>query len=583
MNRFAKLLPDLFDVLRRFPVPAFCCVWAFAISFFQSSGFYSGFGEPEIFGLTAAFLAAGAAHLIAETHKWNFLVSLAVAILAAGAAGLLAFEPSVLQSHRLFLFLGLVLVLFVAPYVRHGVHQGAIWLFGLRIGLAAILALTVGLTLVLGLIVLVGGLKFLFGIDLGGALDNCIGSLSIYLVGPMFGLAMVPRNVNDVVNLEDHKDGLLERGVSILVNYIKVPLAFVYALLLHSYAIKIMVQQSLPKGEVGFVVTLFAIAGTLSWLIAWPFRDTGTRLLKAYARYWFWFLPVPIVLLVLAVWQRVNEHGMTQDRYGLVLVALWAALVCGYLMLRRSFADMRVIIGGAAALLLAGSFGPLGAVRTTIDSQLARFDHFLNDNAMLENGKLKTLLPPLAQDKKLKGYSFLEILTKANAIQNVEKYMPTGETLPALDGRSVSAELSKRFGVENYWQDAAFVSFNTTMIPAALPFSGEGILAGPFQFGSWALNEKTGAGQAQFMTQGKDIALRWVPPNAVPAMQIILEQRTILQLIKNLKPAPVGGNQMPITHVIDQKYALILTEGSGQLSDTKAELASLSFWVVANK
>jgi Domain of unknown function (DUF4153) len=583
MNRFANVLPELVDVLRRFPVAVLCCVLAFVISIFGLRDFSRGVGAPDTFGLMAGFLAGGSAHLFAETRKWAFLPSSLLAVVVAGLAGVLAYDPALLQSHRLFLFLGLALVLFVSPYLRRNVEQGAVWLFGLRMGLAAVLALVVGLTLLLGLYALVGGLKFLFGIDLGNQVWEHISALSVYLVGPLFGLSMVPRALDEVINLADHKDGLLERGVSILVNYIKVPLAFIYALLLHAYAVKIIVQQSMPKGEVGLVVTLFAIAGTLAWLLAWPFRETGTRLLKLYSRFWFWFLPVPVVLLALAVWQRVSDHGMTPDRYGLVLVALWAALVCGYLILRRSFADMRVVIGAAAVLLLLGSFGPWGAVGTTLNSQLVRFEEFLNDNAMLENGVLKKVLPELGQDAKKQGYSLLQILVETNAMDKVKSYLPKGETSQHAESGFVSDAMSKRFGVSEYWQDATVVNFNTTAVPVALPFAGDGRLAGPFQFGQWSLGATVVPGQAQFKKQGTFVVMTWSAQEGGEPVTVSLDQRVILERIKNMPPLAAGKNQSPLILDVTPETTLILNEGSGQLSAEKAELSTLNFWVVEKK
>ncbi len=56
-----------------------------------------------------------------------------------------------------------------------------------------------------------------------------------------------------------------------------------YALILHAYAVKIIVSGSLPKGQVATMVSIFAVAGTGAWLIAWPWRETGTRLLRLLA------------------------------------------------------------------------------------------------------------------------------------------------------------------------------------------------------------------------------------------------------------------------------------------------------------
>jgi hypothetical protein len=395
-------------------------------------------------------------------------------------------------------------------------------------------------------------------------------------------LAMVPRNLEETINLADYKGGLLERGVSILVNYISVPLALIYAVLLHVYAAKIIGLQSMPKGEVGLVVTLFAIAGTFAWLVAWPFRDTGTRLLKLYSRYWFLFLPVPVGLLALAVWQRVADHGMTPDRYGLILVAAWAGLVCVYMMLRRSFADMRVVMGGAALLLLLGSFGPLGAVGLTVSSQLARFDTFLAENAMLENGKLKVVLPALNQDKKRQGYAFLEVLAQANAFEKAQAYLPAGEKLETPD-RYVSEAMRKRFGVNEYWEDNTQINFFASVQPISFPFAGEGRVLGQFQFANWNLTTPPAEGQAKFSKLNDIVTMMWPgSPDRVP-VNVALEQRALLKRMIEVKLASSPNAQLPLLYAVDNKTSLIVTAGTGTYSDTKVELTSLSFWVVVQK
>jgi hypothetical protein len=583
MGRTTGFMPEVVEVVRRFPVAVLCCLWAFVFNFYWNSDFGRGLGEPVTLGLMAAFFGGGAAHLFAEARKWTLVPSLVFAAGVAAVVGYLAFDPALLQSYRLFLFLGLALMLFVAPYVRRNAEQGAVWLFGMRLGLAALLALVVGLILMLGLMAIVSGLKFLFGFDLGNSAWERINALSIYLVGPLFGLAMVPRNLDEVIDLAAHKGGLLERGVSILVNYIAVPLAIVYALLLHAYAVKIIAQQNMPKGEVGLTVTLFAIAGTFAWLVAWPFRDTGTRLLKLYSRYWFWFLPVPVGLLALAVGQRVGAHGMTPDRYGLILVALWAGLVCGYLMLRRSYADMRVIIGGAAVLLVLGSFGPLGAVGLTVNSQLARFEKFLTENGMLEQGKLKAVLPVLDQAKKRQGYSMLEVLGQVHAVDRAEVYLPAGEKLRQPEYGYLDAAVSKRFGVDYYWQDANLVSFGVSATPVAFDFTGEGRVLGPFQYGTWNLGANLGDGQAKFSKLNDTLTMSWTRPKDLKPVTLDLSQGAILKLINEVKQTGLPNSRLPLTYSVDDKTSLIITEGSGSYSDVKAELNSLSFWVVVRK
>ena len=72
----------------------------------------------------------------------------------------------------------------------------------------------------------------------------------------------MPRDLDEEIDIAREKGTLLERGVSVLVNYVTVPVIIVYALILHAYAVKIMLDGNLPKGQVATMVSIFAVAGT---------------------------------------------------------------------------------------------------------------------------------------------------------------------------------------------------------------------------------------------------------------------------------------------------------------------------------
>ena len=44
-------------------------------------------------------------------------------------------------------------------------------------------------------------------------------------------------------------------------------------------------------------------------------------------RHWFWLTVAPLALLVIAVWRRVSDYGVTPDRYWLALIALWLLIL----------------------------------------------------------------------------------------------------------------------------------------------------------------------------------------------------------------------------------------------------------------
>jgi hypothetical protein len=130
MGRFMGLMPE---VLRRFPVAVLCCVLAFVLNANLGTAFGKGFVEAITLVLVAVFLASGAAQLFAEARKWAVVPSRIFAAVVGSFAGYVIGDPALFQSYQPFLFLGLALMLFVAPYVRRNVEQGAVWLFGMRL------------------------------------------------------------------------------------------------------------------------------------------------------------------------------------------------------------------------------------------------------------------------------------------------------------------------------------------------------------------------------------------------------------------------------------------------------------------
>jgi hypothetical protein len=104
---------------------------------------------------------------------------------------------------------------------------------------------------------------------------------------------------------------------------------------------------------------------------------------------------VPTILLVLAVRQRIDEYGVTPERYCLVLFAVWLAAMVAYLGAARGRMNLRVIPASLAIGLVLSSFGPWGAAAISVHSQLAQLRKVLDRETLLSNGQLK-LDPPRA-------------------------------------------------------------------------------------------------------------------------------------------------------------------------------------------
>ena len=436
-DRLHRLVPDLSASLARFPVPALLsvllCVYAnLDVATLVSNGTVS---DNQVYlGGAAAFMAAGAAHYFAQGRGLSRLTELLLALGVAIAAGALAFWDVYLRSSHLFLFAGLLPLLMIAGFLRRDAKQGALWLFNLRLGLAVVLAVIIGLIFAGGISAILASLEFLFNVDLPWRAHEHVWATAASLIAPLYGLSLMPVRLDEEVALSGARDTLIERGVSVLVNYIMVPIAVVYTLILHAYAVKILLDGALPKGQIGLMVSIFAVGGTATWLIAWPWRETGTVLLRFFMRYWFWFTIVPVILLVIAIWERISTYGVTPDRYGIALIAVWLALVTLYLAIRRNRADMRALLGSFAILVLIGSAGPWGANNLSIQSQFGRLvGYFQSEKLLTPENKIVDQPPTLSPDGKREIETILWTLSSMGGLDKLKPYFAGRKDDPFAD------------------------------------------------------------------------------------------------------------------------------------------------------
>lgn len=567
--RLERLVPDLAATMRRFPVPA---LWSVLLTLYLNHYIIRRSGDPRedvIMAAAAGFFAAGAGHLFAEGRGLSRLSNLVLAAVMGGFAALLGWFNASLHVSALYLFCGLIALTMVAAHLRRDAAQGALWFFNLRFGLAALLAFLAGLAFALGLLAITSSLKFLFGLHPFPNVEEHIIATACALVAPLYGLSLMPRDLDTALDVADHRGSPLERGVSVLVNYILVPVVVVYALILHAYAVKIALTGELPKGQIGTMVAIYAVGGTGVWLIAWPWRETGSKLLRLFMKGWFWLTIIPSLLLVIAIWRRVADYGVTPDRYGIALIALWAVLVTLYLALRRRAADMRFIIGAMAALLLIASFGPQGAYGTTITSQMSRLVALLTRNDALKDGQIVSPTPKLSTEDQSRGYSIITVLREANGLNSVLFLFPETTRPVATDSWSLHSDIKNKLGFNPYAGPGEFLSFNISR-PFDHSIAAAAVLYGPLSV-SGTETLSTQPPDRMAWHDGKVFHIR------TPRHEWTFTTGSLVAQLKNTSSSTPNQSPMPI--IIAPGVTMLVTDAYGAAGEEPV-LNSLTFWLI---
>ncbi|MEO0619074.1 MAG: DUF4153 domain-containing protein [Pseudomonadota bacterium] len=381
----ARLPSALGEGIGRFPVATLCAIalCIFAIGHVEKA--WGHVADADAFRIIAACVNA-ALLCVCVTLFCEVRSATRAAVLGANAVGVLVVAALTATAQSLDLVpLALSAALLIgtalAPFVVRPRANEAFWLFNHDLWFGTVFAIVAGLLVALGVSATIGTINYLFELPIRDETWPTIWILSLGFVAPVYWLQAIPAVYPASMvseTLEDRAtDDLPYRMIVALVGFILVPLLLAYTAILYVYVGKIGILGSLPKGQIGYLVTAFGVAGVVSALLAYPVRNTGPRLVRFFWRYWFWLALVPLVLLAIAIWERLSSYGLTSSRYLLLLAGIWLAATVVLFGLRQHGRDLRIIPAGAAIILLVTAFGPL-SITGLPASQLA--------------GELKTLL-----------------------------------------------------------------------------------------------------------------------------------------------------------------------------------------------
>lgn len=367
-----EMAAGTWDAVARFPVTALA-ILVFAVDanllLTDSRGFWGG-NDDLLQPLFAAAAASLAATLACEARGGGFVLRHSAAL----AAGLAAFAISWWDKASALSYwtftASLVALVFVAPVA--GRHSGtACWLFGARLVFAVFLSLLALLLFAGGISAILASLTYLFGIPVPDRAYEHVWAATGLLAAPLFGLGRIPREFDPEPQADEAK--FTDIGMRALGDFVAAPLLLAYAVILHLYAAKILLTGDVPRGQIGWLVLAYGFCVFAALIVIHPFLHSTRAPTRLFVKLWPFTLPAPLVLLVYALGVRVHAYGLTPERF---LLALFAATVAAILLLqffRKMRGDIRLLAALPAIVLLIGSFGPQGAVATSIRDQAARF------------------------------------------------------------------------------------------------------------------------------------------------------------------------------------------------------------------
>jgi hypothetical protein len=160
-----------------------------------------------------------------------------------------------------------------------------------------------------------------------------------------------------------------------------------------------------------------SVLGILNILLLYPKKeDEESKWIKKYSKFYFIFLLPLIGLLMVAIWKRLSDYGLTEGRFYVLLLGVWLIGTCVYYLFSKK-KEIRLI---PLSLLIAASlssFGPWGASSLSLLMQFSRLEKRLDELKILVNGDQLTRPEGLAQVDFKRAEDLLRYVYKLHGIK----------------------------------------------------------------------------------------------------------------------------------------------------------------------
>ncbi len=379
-------------------------------------------------------------------------------------------EPPFIHIIRTVLLgIGFHMLVSFASYMKRGELNG-FWQFNKSLLLRYLTAALYTGVLYAGLSLALLALDKLLGVDVDSEYYIKLWFVLVGVFNTWFFLAGIPEKFEEL-----ETSAAYPKGLKIFAQYILIPLITIYLVILYVYLVKIIVKWDWPVGWVSYLILSFAIAGTFSLLLVYPVReDIANRWIKIYTK-WFYLAMFPLtILLFLAIWRRVSEYGITENRYFVLVMAFWLIGISIYFLVTK-FKNIKVIPVSLCLIAVLCSFGPWGAFSISKHNQLNRFEKILVKNGILVNGKVHEATKTVSHEdvknicsivdylSEIHGYQTLQPFFKENLDSmfkkdSIEKYRRT-EKIVEMMGIKYLSRWERREGVENPDDNSAKTNF----------------------------------------------------------------------------------------------------------------------------
>lgn len=294
------------------------------------------------------------------------------------------------------------------------------WQFNKALFLRFLTSALFSAVLFAGLALAILAIDKLFSVDIDARVYARLWFVIAGIFNTWFFLSGIPSHIENLDSVNDYP-----KGLKVFSQYILLPLVLIYFMIIYAYTLKIIVTSNFPSGWVSNLVLFLSVAGIFSLLLINPIKDLDeNKWIKTFRRLFYIFLLPMLALLAVSIWKRIDQYGVTENRYFIVVLNAWLVFISLYFIFSKS-KNIKVIPSTLCVLALLTCFGPWSAFSISIKSQLRILEKNLTEANVLVDGKIKKATKELTYDQGHKIVSTVDYLEGVNALDELKPWFTT--------------------------------------------------------------------------------------------------------------------------------------------------------------
>lgn len=456
---FYTLWTSLRNILFRFPLQSLIALFATGLWLSITDNYVDDHVNmiSKLMALSiVAFTVSLSIALFAESRHISKPASLGIQSLsiALSYSATLILFPEYFKTDMLKIILLIVsghLLVSFSPFINTS-NRLAFWNFNKTLFLRLFTSILFSILLYLGLAIALFSIESLFQLDFIG--DVYYKLFIVVGVGfnSLFFLDGIPTNLSEVTGTSEYP-----KALKIFTQYVLIPLSTIYLAILLVYELKIIFNMQLPDGMVSILIMGYAVFGILSYLLIYPISSEQKQgWITQFSRLFFWFMVPLLILLFVAIIVRIQDYGVTEKRYFVVVLASWLTGITIYFIAKKT-PNIQIIPISLFFATILSSVGPQSVSSISKKSQQSR----LSKNMETE-GQNKEKVSIVNYLVRYHGLTSLESFIAQNTRSIQTQILTTQDTLRNSNFQKQSRLLDTAFSmlaIDRYPSERNMINF----------------------------------------------------------------------------------------------------------------------------